>query len=585
MSRLSPSSSLDEADEVLVPPSLSLLECVAGSMLLLGIVLCFALFKERLIKELRWVKQLRVPHALSARPAAVEASKSSTLDAALSAEIIKLARAEPVDPANLQVKRRLGRGTQGDVWLGYDQSSGRHIALKQLRKSRLAARIPKGARLARPERTSWMTERNALLACGDHPFITTLHAAFQDDDALFLALELGSAGDLFCRLHATEEGRLAEPQARFYTACIGLALSHIHSNGFLYCDVKLENVVIAPNGYPRLCDFGLVHQLQGTSKQAEASSEAQPAAVERVTRKCGTDQYQPPEVVEGYGRTASADWWAVGVMLHEMLAGRSPFDDGAAETGKQEIYERIRSYAKGGRDAAFDLITELLHEDEVTLTPSGGDLLLGLLDANEDERLGCGINGFTEIEGHEWFSSLDWIGLVKQQLTPPWLPREDYVVFLEHNKHSDIGTKEVREAEYDSELWPTAFDLFGPYRTSRIILPAEEGPSRRPLGITTESEHDDFAIRPPTPSTKMDEFIRRIAPPPLSAEAMGSVPFPTDVEEAKANKPLSPRLMQFLDEDDDETPRSVMSSVYPGGAPAAANTCICRNAPYPVRSV
>ena len=83
----------------------------------------------------------------------------------------------------------------------------------------------------------------------------------------------------------------------------------------------------------------------------------------------------------------------------------------------------------------------------------------------------------------------------------------------------------------------------------------------------------------------MDEFIRRIAPPPLSAEAMGSVPFPIDVEEAKANKPLSPRLMQFLDEDDDETPRSVMSSVYPGGAPAAANTCICRNAPYPVRSV
>lgn len=60
--------------------------------------------------------------------------------------------------------------------------------------------------------------------------------------------------------------------------------------------------------------------------------------------QCGTDQYAPPEVVYGEGRSVGADWWALGVLLHEMLTGHSPFEG----HGMKEIFTRIAEYAKGG---------------------------------------------------------------------------------------------------------------------------------------------------------------------------------------------------------------------------------------------
>jgi serine/threonine protein kinase len=446
-------------------------------------------------------------------------------------EMAKTAASPRIDLGSLRVEKRIGTGTQGVVWLGFDPKTGTRCALKQLKKGRLAARIKPGSVIKRPHKLSWMVEKEALRVCGSHPFVTTLFAAFQDADNLYLALELGSSGDLFSLLHAKEEGRIPEPEARFYTGCVGLALAHVHAMGFLYCDVKLENVVLAPNGYPRLCDFGLVHCLDGvanaqTSTHAptpvltadackpnkaqkgslrgilQSGSEAfwawathdltqdfidnkpSPPTEERVMRKCGTDQYQPPEVVEGLGRTRAADMWALGVLLHELLAGRSPFDDGSLDTGKADIYERIASYASGGRKAQVDLMAELIHEDEVSLSEQGGDMLLGLLSPAEGSRLGCGPDGFGEIETHPWFNDFDWVQIARQQLPAPHIPHivsstpaveggtpgvatsksaavDDHAMALKEMDQF-VAAQCERDAPYDDDLWNSAFGTFGP---------------------------------------------------------------------------------------------------------------------------
>ena len=212
-----------------------------------------------------------------------------------------------VDIEALVPERPIGMGGQGGVWLAYDPTSGVKCAVKQIRKGRLSA-LPKKAA------TRALVEREALLEVGHHPFITTLHAAFQNDTSLFFALELAPGGDLFGLLDMHPHG-LPEAQARFYCTCVALALRHVHSHGWVYRDVKLENVLIDRDGYIKICDFGF----------------AKKAASTRTFTKCGTDEYAPPEVVSGRGRSCAADWWALGILLHEMLTGRPPFEGSSAE--------------------------------------------------------------------------------------------------------------------------------------------------------------------------------------------------------------------------------------------------------------
>ena len=94
-------------------------------------------------------------------------------------------------------------------------------------------------------------------------------------------------------------------------------------------------MLITEDGYVKICDFGF----------------AKKAAASRTFTKCGTDEYAPPEVVSGRGRTCAADWWALGILLHEMLTGRPPFEGSSAE----EVFRSISEFSNGGTKAANQL--------------------------------------------------------------------------------------------------------------------------------------------------------------------------------------------------------------------------------------
>lgn len=95
---------------------------------------------------------------------------------------------------------------------------------------------------------------------------------------------------------------------RFYIANVVLMLEHLHSNDIVYRDLKPENLLLDDLGYLKLADFGFAKQLSG-----------------RTYTLCGTPPFLAPEVICGSGHGKAADWWALGILMYELLCGYPPW--------------------------------------------------------------------------------------------------------------------------------------------------------------------------------------------------------------------------------------------------------------------
>ncbi|KAG6447689.1 atypical protein kinase C isoform X2 [Manduca sexta] len=289
---------------------------------------------------------------------------------------------------DFELIRVIGRGSYAKVLMVELKRTKRIYAMKVIKK----------ALVTDDEDIDWVqTEKHVFETASNHPFLVGLHSCFQTPSRLFFVIEFVRGGDLM--FHMQRQRRLPEEHARFYAAEISLALHFLHERGVIYRDLKLDNVLLDHEGHIKLTDYGMCKE--GVRPGDTTST------------FCGTPNYIAPEILRGEEYGFSVDWWALGVLTYEMLAGRSPFDIAQAADNPDQNTE----------DYLFQVILEKTIRIPRSLSVKAASVLKGFLNKNPVERLGCGENGFLDIVNHPFFKSIEWEMLEQKQVVPPFKPR------------------------------------------------------------------------------------------------------------------------------------------------------------------
>ena len=222
--------------------------------------------------------------------------------------------------ANFHVLSLIGEGGMGEVYLAEDTRLGRRVALKLLSP----------AFTSDADRMRRFTQEARAASALNHPNILTVHDIGRANGFDFIATEF-IEGETLRPLMG--QRRLLLTESLDIAAQVAGALAAAHSAGVIHRDIKPENIMLRPDGYVKVLDFGLA-KLSGPG--FEAGNEA--STIARVDTNpgvvMGTVQYMSPEQARGRNVDARTDVWSLGVVLYEMIANRSPFE---AETQSDTI--------------------------------------------------------------------------------------------------------------------------------------------------------------------------------------------------------------------------------------------------------
>ncbi|GAA5957154.1 hypothetical protein JCM3765_005422 [Sporobolomyces pararoseus] len=287
----------------------------------------------------------------------------------------------PVDLWHFYLLRSVGKGAFGKVRVVQHKQTKTLYALKYINKSRIS----------KQHAVNNIIQERRLLEEIDSPFVCNMRFAFQDDENLFMVLDLMLGGDL--RFHLDRLGSMKEEAVRFYVAEMALALGDLHKLGIVHRDIKPDNILLDERGHAHLTDFNIA--VHFTERRA-------------LTSVAGSMAYMAPEVLSKRGYFSTVDWWSLGVVAYELLFGKRPYRGKTNST----------------------LTDAILHEPikfpdnvEQVVSQAGLDCIRGLLQRDPKKRLGCvGTGGLEAFKQHPWFAGYDWGVLERKEAIPPFEP-------------------------------------------------------------------------------------------------------------------------------------------------------------------
>lgn len=262
-----------------------------------------------------------------------------------------------------------------------------------------------------------------ILSMIEHPFIVNLAGHFQDDKALYMVLEYVQGGELYS--HLRREVRFSDEKSKFYACEIVLAFSYLHGMKVIYRDLKPENLLITCAGHVKVTDFGFAKIVE-----------------DRTWTLCGTPEYLAPEIIQSKGHGKSVDWWALGVLIYEMLAGYPPFYDESPFGIYQKILAGKVEYPRHIDVKAKDCIKKLLTNDRT-------------------KRLGCIRGGSVSVKNHKWFNKTDWQQHLACKVEPFFKPEVSGESDTHHfDDYPDSEEEVVPDIEQDQQALFEEFNTF-----------------------------------------------------------------------------------------------------------------------------
>ncbi|KAJ5110062.1 Serine/threonine-protein kinase sid2 [Penicillium argentinense] len=325
---------------------------------------------------------------------------------------------------DFQILTQVGQGGYGQVYLAQKKDTREVCALKVMSKKLL---------FKLDEIRHILTERDILTAAKSEWLVKLLYA-FQDDTQIYLAMEYVPGGDFRTLLNNT--GVLHNRHARFYIAEMFSCIDALHVLGYIHRDLKPENFLIDSTGHVKLTDFGLAAGMLSPGKiesmrvkleevgntpvpfgrPMEQRTMAERRQGYRTLRErevnyaksiVGSPDYMAPEVLKGEQYDFTVDYWSLGCMLFEALAGYPPFAGATVD----ETWQNLKRWQKVLRKPVYE-------DPNYFLSRRTWDLITKLVAAKETR-----FKNIQEIHAHDYFSEVDFNRLREQRA--PFVPELD----------------------------------------------------------------------------------------------------------------------------------------------------------------
>lgn len=369
---------------------------------------------------------------------------------------------------DFQILTQVGQGGYGQVFLAQKKDTREVCALKVMSKKLL---------FKLDEIRHVLTERDILTSAKSEWLVRLLYA-FQDDSSIYLAMEYVPGGDFRTLLNNT--GVLHNRHARFYISEMFMCVDALHQLGYIHRDLKPENFLIDGTGHVKLTDFGLAAGFLAPAKiesmrikleevgnmpssavpfgrpmeqrslkeRREGYRSLREREVNYAKSIVGSPDYMAPEVLKGEEYDFTVDYWSLGCMLFEALAGYPPFAGATVD----ETWQNLKRWQHVLRKPEYE-------DPNYFLSRRTWDLICRLIAVKRDR-----LRGMKDVRSHDYFKEVNWDQLREERA--PFVPEldsdTDAGYFDDFGSEKDMAKyKEVMEKQEALERMAEREDKMG----------------------------------------------------------------------------------------------------------------------------